>query len=33
MTTQNTKEELNKDMEKLRKKNQTEILEIKCPSS
>jgi chromosome segregation ATPase len=29
MTTQNIKEELNKDMENLRKKNQTEILEIK----
>jgi hypothetical protein len=26
MTTQNIKEELNKDMENLRKKNQTEIL-------
>jgi hypothetical protein len=25
------KEELNKDMENLRKKNQTEILETKCP--
>jgi hypothetical protein len=33
MTTQNIKEELNKDMENLRKKNQTEILEIKCPFS
>jgi hypothetical protein len=31
MTTQNIKEELNKDMENLRKKNQTEILEIKVP--
>jgi hypothetical protein len=31
MTTQNKKEELNKDMENIRKKNQTEILEIKCP--
>jgi hypothetical protein len=29
VTTQNIKEELNKDMENLRKKNQTEILEIK----
>jgi hypothetical protein len=29
MTAQNIKEGLNKDMEKLRKKNQTEILEIK----
>jgi hypothetical protein len=28
-TTQNIKEELNKDMENLRGKNQTEILEIK----
>jgi hypothetical protein len=27
------KEELNKDMENLRKKNQTEILEIKSPFS
>jgi hypothetical protein len=33
MTTQNIKEELNKDMENLRKKNQTEILEIKSTSS
>jgi hypothetical protein len=31
MTTQNIKEELNKDMENPRKKNQTEILEIKRP--
>jgi hypothetical protein len=29
MTTQNKKEELNKDIENFRKKNQTEILEIK----
>jgi hypothetical protein len=29
MTTQNKKEELNKDMENIRKKNQTEILENK----
>jgi hypothetical protein len=29
VTTQNIKEELNKNMENLRKKNQTEILEIK----
>jgi hypothetical protein len=29
MTTQNIKEELTKDMENLRKKNQTKILEIK----
>jgi hypothetical protein len=29
MTIQNIKEELNKDMENLRKKNQTEILEMK----
>jgi hypothetical protein len=28
MTTQNVKQELNKDMENLRKKHQTEILEI-----
>jgi hypothetical protein len=28
MTTQNIKEELNKDLENFRKKNQTEILEI-----
>jgi chromosome segregation ATPase len=33
MTTQNIKEELNTDMENLRKKNQTEILEIKSPFS
>jgi hypothetical protein len=33
MTTQNIKEELNKDMGNLRKKNQTEILEIKSPFS
>jgi chromosome segregation ATPase len=33
MTTQNIKEELNKEMENLRKKNQTEILEIKSPIS
>jgi chromosome segregation ATPase len=33
MTTQNIKEELSKDMEKLRKKNQAEILEIKSPFS
>jgi hypothetical protein len=32
-TTQNIKEELNKDMANLRKKNQTEILEIKTPFS
>jgi hypothetical protein len=31
MTTQNIKEELNKDMENIRKKNQIEILEIKVP--
>jgi hypothetical protein len=31
MTTQNIKEELNKNMENLTKKNQTEILEIKRP--
>jgi hypothetical protein len=31
MRTQNIKKELNEDMEKLRKKNQTEILEIKRP--
>jgi phage shock protein A len=31
MTTQNIKEELNKDIENLRKKNLTEILEIKSP--
>jgi hypothetical protein len=29
MTTQNKKEELSKDIENFRKKNQTEILEIK----
>jgi hypothetical protein len=33
MTTQNLKEELNKNMESLRKKNQTEILEMKSPIS
>jgi hypothetical protein len=33
MTTQNMKEELNKDMENLRKKNQIEILKIKSTSS
>jgi hypothetical protein len=33
MKTQNIKEELNKDMENLRKKNQKEILEIKSPFS
>jgi hypothetical protein len=33
MTTQNIKEELNKDMENFRRKNQTEILEIKIPFS
>jgi hypothetical protein len=33
MTTQNIKEELNKDMENIRKKNQIEILEIKSPFS
>jgi hypothetical protein len=32
-TPQNMKEELNKDMENLRKKNQTEILKIKSPFS
>jgi DNA-directed RNA polymerase alpha subunit len=31
LKTQNIKEELNKDTENLRKKNQTEILEIKSP--
>jgi F0F1-type ATP synthase membrane subunit b/b' len=31
MTTQNIKEKLNKDMENLRRKNQTEILEIRTP--
>jgi chromosome segregation ATPase len=30
MTTQNIKEEFNKEMENLRKKDQTEILETKC---
>jgi hypothetical protein len=30
-TTQNIKEEFNKDMENLRKKNQTEILEVNSP--
>jgi hypothetical protein len=33
MTTQNIKEELNKDMKNLREKNQTEILETKVPFS
>jgi hypothetical protein len=33
MITQNIKQELNKAMENLRKKNQTEILEIKSPFS
>jgi hypothetical protein len=33
MSTQNIKELLNKDMENLRKKNQTEILKIKSPFS
>jgi predicted nucleic acid-binding Zn-ribbon protein len=33
MITQNIKERLNKDMENLRKKNQTEMLEIKSPFS
>jgi hypothetical protein len=33
MTTQNIKEDLNKDMENLRKKNQTEILGRKSPFS
>jgi hypothetical protein len=33
MTTQNMKEYLNNDMENFRKKNQTEILEIKSPFS
>jgi hypothetical protein len=33
MTIQNIKKELYKDMENLRKKNQTEILEIKSPFS
>jgi hypothetical protein len=33
LTTQNIKEELDKDMENLRKKNQIEILEIKSPCS
>jgi hypothetical protein len=31
MTSQNIKEELNKDMENVREKNQTKILEIKSP--
>jgi hypothetical protein len=31
MTTQNIKERLNKDIENLRKKNQTAILEIEVP--
>jgi hypothetical protein len=31
MTPQNIKEQLNKDMENLRKKTQTEVLEIKIP--
>jgi hypothetical protein len=31
VTTQNIKEELNKDMDNLRKKNQREMLEIKSP--
>jgi hypothetical protein len=33
MTTHNIKEELKKDMENLRKKNQPEIVEIKSPFS
>jgi chromosome segregation ATPase len=33
MATENIKEELNKDMENLRKKNQTEIMDIKSPFS
>jgi chromosome segregation ATPase len=33
LTTQTIKEEVNKDMENLRKKNQAEILEIKSPFS
>jgi hypothetical protein len=33
LTTQNIKEELNKDVENLRKNNQTEILEIKSTFS
>jgi hypothetical protein len=33
MTAQNIKEELSKDMENLREKNQTDILEIKSPFS
>jgi hypothetical protein len=33
LTTKNIKEELNKDMENLRKKIQTEILDTKCPFS
>jgi hypothetical protein len=32
-TTQNIKEELSKDMENLRKKNETKILQIKIPFS
>jgi chromosome segregation ATPase len=32
-TTQDIEEELNKDMKNLKKKNQTEILEIKSPFS
>jgi hypothetical protein len=32
-TKQNIKEELNTDMENIRKKNRTEILEIKSPFS
>jgi hypothetical protein len=32
VTKQNIKEELNKDMENVRNKTQTEILEIKSPS-
>jgi hypothetical protein len=31
MTTQIIKEELNKDVENLRRKNQTKILEVKSP--
>jgi hypothetical protein len=31
MTAQNIKQELNKDMENLRRKNQAEFLEIKSP--
>jgi hypothetical protein len=33
MTTQNIKQEVNKDMENLRQKNQTEVIEIKSPFS